>query len=156
MLFLFSYKLHILPTITPPSVAPPSDATIARKTRKLVLEDGHVSCGMNYLCRHAEKDKTATPLPQMSDGEFQDRVATLHPKRQSTHDSLDLVSDCPTDPNLDSLKLKATTLNTTIRRLKRDCAPGFVITFTTPSTFSFALITFLKRNLVNHRKLFPI
>ena len=105
--------------------APPSDATIIRKTKKLVLEDGHVSRGMNYLCRHAEKDNDVEPPPQLSNDEFQSKVTTLHPKRHPEHDNLDLVLDCPTDPNLDTLKLKATTLNSTLRRLKRDGAPGF-------------------------------
>ena len=125
IIFLFNKGRPKLGTNHTNNLASPSDATIMRKTRKLVLEDCHVSRGMNYLCRHAEKDNTDTPPPQLSPEEFHDKVAALHPKRHPLHDDLNLVKDCPPDPNLDTLKLKATSLNTTIRRLKRDGAPGF-------------------------------
>ena len=125
IIFLFNKGRPKLGTNHTNNLAPPSDTTIMRKTRKLVLEDCHVSRGMNYLCRHAEKDNTDTPPPQLSPEEFHDKVATLHPKRHPLHDDLNLVKNCPPDPNLDTLKLKATSLNTTIRRLKRDGAPGF-------------------------------
>ena len=125
LIFLFNKGRAKLVTSHTNNLTSPSDATITRKTKKLVLEDGHVSRGMNYLCRHAEKDNTVTPPPQLSTEEFHQKVITLHPKRNPEHDNLDLVSECPSDLNLDTLKLKATTLNTTLRRLKRDGAPGF-------------------------------
>ena len=125
IIFLFNKGKPKLGSNHTNNLAPPSDATIRRKTRKLVLDDGHVSRGMNYLCRHAEKDSDAPPPPQLSNDEFQSKVKTLHPERHPIHDNLDYVQDCPNDSNLDTLKLKATTLNTTLRRLKRDGAPGF-------------------------------
>ena len=125
LIFLFNKGRAKLVTTHTNNLTSPSDATITRKTKKLVLEAGHVSRGMNYLCRHAEKDNTVTPPPQLSTDEFHQKVITLHPKRNPEHDNLDLVSECPSDLNLDTLKLKATTLNTTLRRLKRDGAPGF-------------------------------
>jgi hypothetical protein len=125
IIWLFNTGRSHLGTNHTNNLTPPSDATIRRKTRQLVLDDGHVSRGMNYLCRHAEKDSDITPPPQLSHDEFQSKVTKLHPKRHHIHDDLTQVLDCPTDPNLDTLKLKATTLNTTLRRLKRDGAPGF-------------------------------
>ena len=82
---------------------------------------------MNYLCRHAEKDNTVTPPPQLSTDEFHQKVITLHPKRNPEHDNLDLVSDCPSDLNLDTLKLKATTLNTTCTGIRGSGIKGLIL-----------------------------
>jgi len=112
----------------------PSKPTIAKRVNQLVIEEGHVSRGMNYLCRYADSDATNSP-PHLSPDEFKQKVQDLHPERHEIYDAL--IDDENTNeegefndtsnptPNSEMFELTASVLNTTLRRLKRDSTPGW-------------------------------
>ena len=112
----------------------PSKPTIAKRVNQLVIAEGHVSRGMNYLCRYADSDATNSPQ-HLSPEEFKQKVQELHPERHGIYD--DLVDDenideddefddnTHTTPISEMFDLTASVLNSTIRRLKRDSTPGW-------------------------------
>lgn len=56
----------------------PNAKVIQKKVRQLVVDEGHVSRGMNYLCRYADTDGVEAP-PYLTQHEFKAKVESLHP-----------------------------------------------------------------------------
>jgi len=105
----------------------PSKETIAKKVNQMVIEDGHDSRAMNYLCRYADMDGLDAP-PHLTAQDFKEKVQSLHPLAHTIHDTIssdeeDLLLAAPDSRN--GLELSGSLLNTTIRKLKRDSTPGW-------------------------------
>ena len=105
----------------------PSKETIAKKVNQMVIEDGHVSRGMNYLCRYAGMDGIEAP-PHLNGEEFKEKVQSLHPLAHPIHDDITTeVEELPLNvsDSMNGLELSGSVLNTTLRKLKRDSTPGW-------------------------------
>lgn len=112
----------------------PSKPTIAKRVNQLVIAEGHVSRGMNYLCRYADSDATNSPQ-HLSPEEFKQKVQDLHPERHVIYDALvddentddddEFDDNTNTNPISEMFDLTASVLNSTLRRLKRDSTPGW-------------------------------
>ena len=104
----------------------PNAKVIQKKVRQLVVDEGHVSRGMNYLCRYADTDGVEAP-PYLTQHEFKAKVESLHPPSDETYDNIHNPEDTDLIENAlsNDITLSASVLNTTLRKLKRDSTPGW-------------------------------